>query len=124
MLDISTKAAPITLARQETPSNFTHNIWLSDDGHTAFTTDERSNGTISAYDVTDLSDIKLLDTYRSDLQVIPHNVTVVNDFVVASVYRDGIVILDASFPDEMVEMGRFDTSPDLSGDGFNGSWGL
>ena len=55
--DISNKAAPVLLATQTTPSNFTHNIWISDDGQTLFTTDERADAWVAAYDVSDLSNI-------------------------------------------------------------------
>ena len=47
---------------------------------------------------------------------------VVGDFLVTAYYRDGVIITDAHYPDNMIKTGNYDTSP-LSGDGFNGCWG-
>lgn len=125
--DKSTATVPASkiMATQPTPFSFTHNLWLSDDGTTLFTTDERSNAPVAAYDVSDLSNIQFLDDVRSNpgSGVIPHNSFVDGDFVVTAYYRDGLHIADASVPDNLVETGHFDSSP-LVGDGFNGAWGL
>lgn len=129
-VDISDKSpatvpASKIMATQETPFTFTHNLWLSDDGTTLFTTDERSNAPVAAYDVSDLGNIQYLDEIRSSpgSGVIPHNSFVDGDFVVTAYYRDGLQIVDASVPDNLVETGHYDSSP-LVGDGFNGAWGV
>ena len=124
VIDVSNKAFPAVLARQETPFEFTHNIWVSDDGKTAFTTDETGGAPVAAYDVSDLDDIRLIDEFKSGNGVIPHNAHVINDYVVVSYYRDGVVVVDASYPDEMVMTGFYDTAPSYSGNGFNGCWGV
>lgn len=125
VVDVSDKSAPLILATQGTSSDFTHNCWLSDDGAYLFTTDEVSGAFVDAYDVSDLSDIQLLDKYQSNpgSGVIPHNTFVKGDFLVTSYYRDGITIVDASNPASMIETGFYDTSP-LSGNGFDGAWGV
>jgi len=126
VVDVSNKAAPVTMATQNTPSTFTHNCWISDDGHTLFTTDEKSNAFIGSYDVSNLSNISELDRIQSspgDL-VIPHNTFVLGDYVVTSYYRDGVTIHDVTDPSNMVEVGNYDTSPAFIGDGFNGCWGV
>ncbi|MCB0501641.1 MAG: choice-of-anchor B family protein [Bacteroidetes bacterium] len=122
-VDVSDKSNPVVLETQTT-FGYSHNIWLSDDSKTAFTTDENSGKPIASFDVSDINDIKFLDKYQSGQNVIPHNVFVKNDFIIASYYRDGVIILDASQPDELVEMGHYDTSPNYSGNGFNGCWGV
>jgi choice-of-anchor B domain-containing protein len=114
------------LATQQTPSNFTHNCWLTDDGKYLFTTDEVSSAYVTAYDVSDLSDIKEVDRVQHNpgSGSIPHNTYVVNgNFLVTAYYRDGVTIHDATHPDNIIEMGYYDTSP-LSGNGFNGVWGV
>lgn len=125
--DKSTATVPASkvMATQNTPFNFTHNLWLSDDGTVLYTTDERSNAPIAAYDVSDLSNIQYLDEVRSNpgSGVIPHNSFVDGDFVVTAYYRDGLQVVDASVPDNLVETGYYDSSP-LVGDGFNGAWGV
>ncbi|HNM07543.1 MAG TPA: choice-of-anchor B family protein [Chitinophagales bacterium] len=122
--DISDKTSPVLKAQQSTPDNFTHNTWLTDDGNYLFTTDEVTNATVASYDVSDLTDIKELDQFQANpgTSSIPHNVMVLGDFLVTAYYRDGVVITDATYPDNMIKVGEYDTSP-FAGDGFNGAWG-
>ena len=124
--DVSDKSAVQLLASQQTPFAFTHNAWASDDGKTVFTTEERGNAPTTSYDISDLNDIKELDQFvplaTKGQSVIPHNVHVLNDFLILSHYGDGCVIVDASRPGNLVEVGNFDTSPNGVG-GFVGSWG-
>ncbi len=122
--DISDKTSPLLMAQQTTPYAFTHNVWLTDDNHYIFTTDEETNATVASYDVSDLTDIQALDEFRANpgTNSIPHNVMVVGDFLVTAYYRDGVIITDAHYPDNMIKTGNYDTSP-FAGDGFNGCWG-
>lgn len=125
--NISNKANPILLATQTTPSNFTHNIWISDDGQTLFTTDERADAWVAAYDVADLSNIQEIDRFRSrgaaTTGVIPHNVHVRNDYLITAYYTDGVLVLDGSRPHNIIEVGRYDTYP-VQQSGFYGVWGV
>ncbi len=125
VVDVSVKGSPSVMATNSTPSNSTHNAWLSQNGKYLLTTDEVSNAYIASYDVSDLSNIKLLDLFQSSpgTNVIPHNVHYVGDYAVASYYRDGVVIIDASNPSNLIKVGNYDTSP-LSGSGFNGVWSI
>ncbi len=125
VIDVTDKSNPVVLARQITPVQDCHNIWISDDGNTAFTTDETTNPNVSvaSFDVSDLDDIQLLDEYKTDPNSTPHNAHVFNDFVVISHYAEGVKILDASLPDEMVEVGSYDTAPNEEGLGYEGCWG-
>ncbi len=122
-IDVSDKNNLVELARQST-FGYAHNIWLSDDSNTAFTTDEDPSKPIASFDVSNLNDIKLLDEHRSGVEVIPHNVFIKDDFAIASYYTEGLVVLDASQPDELVKVGQFDTAPNYTGGGFNGCWGV
>lgn len=125
--DVSDKTNPVLLGSQMTPSAFTHNAWLSDDGSVAFTTDERADAPVAAYDISDFGNITELDRYLPietlGEGVIPHNVHVWNDWLVISYYTDGGIIVDASRPENLIEVGNFDTWLTGSG-GFNGAWGL
>ncbi|MCR9290690.1 choice-of-anchor B family protein [Saprospiraceae bacterium] len=124
--DVTDKLNVQTLASQQTPSEFTHNAWLSDDSEVVFTTDEVANAPVAAYDISDLSDIKELDQYKPIETlgdgVIPHNVHVWQDWLIISYYSDGGIIVDASKPDNLIEVGNFDTFFG-GGAGFNGAWG-
>lgn len=125
--DVSDKNNPVLLGSTITPEEFTHNAWLNDAGDVVFTTDERANAPVAAYDISDFSNIVELDQYRPletlGAGVIPHNVHVWDDWLVISYYTDGGIIVDASRPENLIETGNFDTF--LGGDGgFSGAWGL
>jgi choice-of-anchor B domain-containing protein len=124
-INVSDPANPFVMGTVSTPSQFTHNAWVSDDGTHVYTTDEVSSGFLGAYNVTDPANMYETDRIRSatGTDVIPHNVHVYNDFLITSYYTDGITIHDAKYPDKLIEVGNFDTSPNYSGNGFNGSWG-
>ena len=124
--DVSNKATPIFMGSQQTDFSFAHNVWLSDDGNVLFTTDEKPNAPVGAYDVSDPSNIIELDLFKP-LQtlgqgVIPHNTHVWDDYLIVSYYTDGLILVDASRPTNLIEVGNFDTYFTSSG-GFNGSWG-
>jgi choice-of-anchor B domain-containing protein len=124
--DVSNKANPVLLGQQTTPGNFSHNLWMSDDGDYIYTTDEITNGFIGEFDISDPTNIIELDRIQSNagMDVIPHNSHFINDYIVTSYYRDGVTVHDVSNKGNMVEVGNFDTSPSFSGDGFNGCWGV
>jgi len=109
-----------------TSSVFTHNCWTSDDGQVLFTTDEKENGFIDSYDISDPSSPILLDQIQSSPgnNIIPHNTHVKGDYIITSYYTDGVVVHDVSDPANMVEVANFDTSPAFSGNTFNGCWGV
>ena len=124
--DVSDKANITHLASQQTPRGFTHNAWLNDAGDVVFTSDERPGAPIAAYDISDLTDIKKLDEFRPvetlGENVIPHNIHVWQDWLILSYYTDGGIIVDASRPENLIEVGNWDTF--LGGSGsFNGVWG-
>ncbi len=125
-IDVSDKANPVTLSYTTTSFDFSHNAWLSDNGQYIFTTDELPNANIDAYDVSDVNNIVRLDTWHpSDTEgtgVIPHNVHVKDDYLVISYYTDGIKIVDAHRPTNLVEVGSYDTFTG-QGQGFQGCWG-
>lgn len=125
VIDISNKGNPIILATQNTPSNFTHNAWISDDGDFLYTTDEKSGAYLGAYDVSDLGNISEVDRIQSNpgTGTIPHNTHFMNDYIITSYYRDGITVHDVTEPDNMIEVANFDTYSG-SGNGFNGAWGV
>lgn len=126
IFDVSDKQNVVELGSQNTPFNFTHNAWLSDDGNTLFTTDEKADAPVGSYDVSDPSDIQYLDEYAPFATlgdgVIPHNVHVWENWLIVSYYTDGCIIIDATHPDNLVEVGNFDTYIPVS-TGFQGVWG-
>jgi len=126
IVDVSDKTNPVILGTKTTPSLFTHNAWLSDDSNYLFTTDEKEDAYVASYDISNYNEIQELDRMQSNTGegVIPHNVHVLNDFLVISYYQDGVVIVDANEPDILVETETYDTSISFSGPGFRGCWGV
>jgi len=124
--DISDKANPVRIATQETGTTFTHNAWTSDDQNYIFTTDERANAYLESYDISDITNIEHLDSYRPAVTegngVIPHNTHYDEGFLVTSWYTDGIVVVDGNKPDNLVKVASYDTWLGDDG-GFNGCWG-
>ncbi len=125
IVDVSDPQAPVLLGTQVTPDVFSHNVWLDDSGQHIFTTDEKTNAYVGAYDISDPTDIQYLDKLRSDngSGAVPHNTYWRDHFLITSYYTYGVTIYDALRPDNLIEVGHFDTSP-FSGGGFDGAWGV
>ncbi len=105
VIDVSDKTQPKVLATQATPGKFNHNAWLSDDSRTLFTTDEKLNTPLAAFDISELDNITQLDGYfpsrKPTFEV--HNVRVLNDFLINPSYGGQLTIVDAHRPDILIE---------------------
>jgi choice-of-anchor B domain-containing protein len=125
LVDVSDKSNPVLLGTKTTPSTFSHNIWSSDDGQYAFTTDEVSAAYIGAYDVSDPANIVEVDRIQSSpgAGVIPHNTHFKDDFLITSYYSDGVVVHDVTHPYNMIEVGNYDTYP-IQTTSYDGCWGV
>ncbi|MBL0329082.1 MAG: choice-of-anchor B family protein [Bacteroidetes bacterium] len=129
VVDFTNKTAPVELANQSTPTNFTHNTWLSQNSKVLFTTDETNDSYLTAYDISNLGSISELDRIQSNpgSNSIVHNTHIINvggnDYAVTSWYRDGFVITDVGRPINMVHVGNYDTYVGTGG-GFDGDWGV
>lgn len=124
IVDMSDKKNPVLLGSVETPGKFTHNSWLLSDHKHILTTDEEFPSFVTAYDVSDPGDIRELDRIARDggMQSIGHNTHVLNDWAITSWYIDGMTIVDAHRPINLVQVARFDTwAPDGK---FDGCWGV
>ncbi|WP_198661625.1 choice-of-anchor B family protein [Lewinella sp. IMCC34183] len=114
------------LGETQTPYRFTHNAWSDQDGTTVFTTDEKGNASVAAYDISEPGDIVLLDEYRPltslNTGTIPHNAHFIDDYLSISYYTDGLRVVDASDPTNLIEVANYDTYEGPDG-GFQGAWG-
>jgi choice-of-anchor B domain-containing protein len=114
------------LGSQPTTTRFTHNVWLSDDHKYLFTTDEKPQGKVDAYSVSDPKNIQLLHSFRPAVllnqQSLPHNTHFIKNnkgrFIVTSWYDEGVSVADVSDPSNMVEVAIGRTTK-----GGNGCWG-
>ena len=100
VVDVSNKSNPQNLGSTSTPSNFTHNAWVSNNGRYVFTTDEQSDAYVGAYDISDINNIQEVDRIQSNpgSNSIPHNAHVDGNFLITSWYRDGTVVHDITYP--------------------------
>ncbi len=122
-IDVSDKANPRLLASHHYPGAFTHNVWLTDDGKYALTTDETVGGFVNIWNIADLRNIQLVAKYRVNPNHIPHNVYVKGHYAYLSAYVDGVVVLDISDPALPQVVGQYDTYPGGGGI-FAGAWGV
>ena len=116
--NISNTAVPVLLATQTTPGQFNHNTWLSDDGTTLFAADERASVPLASYDISNLNNITLLDTFYNGnfpLNEV-HNVRVKNNFLLNASYGSQLTIVDAARPNNLIETGNFTTGNSLCWD--------
>jgi len=125
-IDLRNRSNPKVLFKQKNPGGITHSIWLSSDRKYAFVGSERPGGYFTSYDVSDLSDVKELDRILSKGGVgqtsepVPHNVYGIHgNILVISWFIDGVVLIDASDPSNMNQIGIYDTSVEK-----NGCWGV
>lgn len=134
IVDVSNKISPSIINTQKTPNEFTHNTWLSTDSKVLYTTDEVGDAYVASYNIENTGNIKELDRYKraNNNGAIPHNTYVLNDstisgnssdYVHTSYYTEGVTIVDATKPDNLVEVAHFDTNP-LVGASFEGVWGV
>jgi choice-of-anchor B domain-containing protein len=125
MVNMANKNAPELLATQPTPGAFTHNTWPSDDRRTIFTTDEVNNSFLTAFDVSDPTDIKELDRIQSNpgSNSMVHNTYIHKNWALTSWYKDGFTIVDVTRPDNLVQVGNYDTYSGTGG-GSSGCWGV
>jgi choice-of-anchor B domain-containing protein len=128
IVDMTNKSAPVDItSATTTPNAFTHNTWRY--GNTLFTTDERDNSYLTAYNIAGVNLTGTIPEELDRIQVSPgsnsiiHNTYIKNGYAVTSWYTEGVVIADVSRPANMVITGHYDTySPVASG--FDGCWGV
>ncbi len=125
IVDVTDKSNPQLLGTKTTPNSFTHNVWPSANGQVVYTTDEISGAYIAAYDITDGQNITELDRVQSSANsfVIPHNVHVRGEYLITSYYSDGIIVHDATYPYNLIQVGNYDTYIGQT-PGFDGCWGV
>jgi choice-of-anchor B domain-containing protein len=125
VVNMADKNAPELIATQTTPNAFPHNTWLSDDHKTLFSTDEVPNSFLTSFDISDPLDIKQLDKIQSNpgSNSAVHNTYTLKNWAVTSWYKDGFTIVDITRPDNLVQVGNYDTYLP-SGEGFDGCWGV
>jgi len=125
ILDIQDKQAPVMLAEIPFPieGGYSHNVWATEDGNYAMTTEETIGFSVKMWDISNLNNPKLLDEYLASPGWLAHNVIIKGNYAYLSHYSHGVRILDISNPEDIDLVGYYDTFP---GDpsGYDGCWGV
>lgn len=126
IVDFRNKANPVLLGQQSTLGTFTHNTWLTSDRKHLLTTDEIPNSYLASYDISNPRQIRLLDKTQINPNSgsVVHNTHIRGNYAITSWYRDGVAITDVSRPNNLINVGAYDTYPQGLGNGFNGAWGV
>ncbi|MCI0329657.1 MAG: choice-of-anchor B family protein [candidate division Zixibacteria bacterium] len=124
IVDLREQPVPVKIADVCYPGAFTHNCWPTEDHQYLFTTDEEPGGHLRVWDIRNPSSpVQVAEWSPPGIASIIHNVQVKGDFLYASYYADGVVILDIEDPTQPVEVGHYDTAPDAPPSGsYAGCW--
>ncbi len=125
--DVTDKENPVALAMTVYPKvAYAHQGWLTEDHAYFYMNDEGDEpqqlveGTRTlVWDVTDLEDPVLIREYIAKTTTTDHNLYIKGNLMYQSNYGSGLRILDITTPDNPVEIGFFDTTPNAEG---GGSW--
>lgn len=118
--------------RNYASAGYNHSSWTTTNGRLAVVADEVPQGLpLKLFDLTNLSQPRLLTTFNSTPFTTPHNPYIVGDrFIVASAYQDGVQVWDLlPNPEQPRHLGGFDTRPEndtsqVGYSGYNGCWGV
>lgn|GEM_PF-2502070 len=118
------KPVPKQIADVCYPEAVTHNCWPTEDHQYLFTTDETPGGHLRVWDIRNpTSPVQVGEWMPPGIPSIIHNVQVKGDFLYASYYADGVVILDIEDPTQPVEVGHYDVAFEAPpGANFAGCW--
>ena len=122
--DVSDKLNPEMLTRVSIPnSGYVHNIWPTDDGKYAMTTEETVNKTLKMWDIQNMDNVTLLGEYLGENN-LAHNTHIRGNFAYISHYTVGVKIVDISYPANPIEVAGYDTYGENDIGDFYGCWGV
>ncbi|MEO1008109.1 MAG: choice-of-anchor B family protein [Planctomycetota bacterium] len=108
---------------------YTHQAWLSNDKQLLYLNDELDEGdtvsvtTTRVFDVSDITDPRLVSTFTSGRRAVDHNNYLAGDYLYQANYRSGLRVFDVgSDPLNPTEVAYFDTFPGSDSPSFNGAW--
>jgi hypothetical protein len=107
-----------------------HSSWVSEDGSFAAVAEETRDLPLSFVDLSDLTDMEIISTFKEPLLApahennIVHNPFIKGNLCFVAYYHDGLHVLDVSDPGDPVRVGYYDTDTNLTSySGFAGAWG-
>ena len=124
MWDVSNKANPTLISRVNVPSpGYVHNIWPTDDGMYAMTTEETVDKTVKVWDLSDPENPTLVGDWLGESR-LAHNVQIAGDYAFVSHYASGVYILDITDILTPTVVAQYDTHPENDDAAFYGNWGV
>ncbi len=108
-------------------SGYNHSGWMSEDNSHYFLCDETGGALVKSVDITDFSDMEVVDMFKADNdnpEHIAHNAMVLGNLLYVSYYTDGLAIFDITDPSQVVRKYFYDTYPGIDDSGFKGAWGV
>lgn len=130
IIDVTNKSNMQRLGFTTYPGlSYSHQGWLSGDRKYFYLDDEldelggftQTTRTL-IFDVQDLTNPTLVDTFTSGETSTDHNLYVHQGFIYESNYTSGLQIFETSDPIAPVRVGYFDTFPSSNRLGFEGAW--
>ena len=122
------------ISNYEAGGAYNHNSALTADSKTLIFADEvPANLTVKSVDVSNFSNLSIVDTFRSTANTIatPHNVFIPNGNNTRSViayYQDGVQVFDITNPSNVTRTGYFDCAPSncpsCPNPDYSGCWGV
>ena len=131
--DVTDKLAPILLSSTTySDASYTHSGWPTADQRHIFVHDETEEinrglfTQIYTMNVDDLLNPFIVGSYQGPDTTTDHNGYTKGNFLYVSHYRRGLVVFDASDPEDLREVASFDTflAPAANSAGTDGAWGV
>lgn len=130
IVDITNKSNLVTLSQKTYPClNYCHQGWTSNDRRYLFVDDEldelygcRGTTTTYVFDIQNLSNIQLVNTFTTGIGVPDHNQYFLNNLIFQSNYGSGLRVWDVSNIAGPAEIAYFDTYPGGNPLDFVGNW--
>lgn len=106
--------------------NYHHSGDATEDGNHLFLCDELAVGTEADCTVWNISNPATPTKVESffDLTSTIHNLYIIGNFAFVSHYSAGFRVYDVSNPSDVVLLDTYDTAPALTGDGYEGAYGV
>jgi len=126
-VDFTDPANPINLGSlaDYPDAGVTHSGWLSEDGQTYVLLDETYYAGIKTVDVSDLTDMTVLDIFSVNVDSsMAHNVIVKENYAYVSYYNNGFQLFDISDPSNAERYAWYDTYDGGKNGDFRGAWGV
>lgn len=129
--DVSDKSNLKIISKYESNNfRYIHQGWISDDHRYFYTNDELNEAyrvdyyqTTLVFDISDLDEPILANTFTSDLRTIDHNNYVIDTLLYQANYSSGLRVLSIADPINPKEIAYFDTYPAGDKLDYIGSWG-